>query len=242
MPVVSRAALVASLLLLAPAVPAMAGVVTYDITGSYHVDSTVLAEIGVASPPPAGDNVSLDFQITGDTSDTLTTNRARLVGLTHGELYVTYNGVTLDVGQLKEPSTPTIAGGNGYFFIGTDKIGLGGNKPNYGQVGFVEYNPTTKDKLVVADFYNDALGVYDGIHYRAPISVLETIPIDLSLTVGPAIVGHSGQVSDISLTLTDPVFSASATPEPATWALMGLSVGLLGGVLRRRQRQRPAAA
>jgi len=98
MPVISRAALVASLLLLAPAVPAVAGVVTYDITGSYHVDSTVLGEIGVANLPTAGDNLSLDFRITGDTSDTLTTSRARLVGLTHGELYVTDSGITLDVG------------------------------------------------------------------------------------------------------------------------------------------------
>ena len=202
MPVISRAALVASLLLLAPAVPAVAGVVTYDITGSYHVDSTVLGEIGVANLPTAGDNLSLDFRITGDTSDTLTTSRARLVGLTHGELYVTDSGITLDVGQLKEPSTVNIAGANGYFFVGTDSTGLNGNPPNYGQIGFIELNTSNGKKAVVADFYNHALGVYDGIHRRAPISVVENIPIDLSLTVGPAIVGHSGQVSDISLTLT----------------------------------------
>jgi len=65
-----------------------------------------------------------------------------------------------------------------------------------------------------------------------PLISFNPIPGQLYVEISPDQIARDGETVSGSLTTT-----LSAVPEPATWAMMSLGFGALGGVARRRRRR-----
>ena len=198
-------------------------ILALTIAGSAQAVTVVTSSAGPDTGPPAGQSILYDFE--SGTPVGLTGNFAITTGSTPGVYAAPFGDTTY---YLAVPGTGNAGSATLVFDQALTALSFyWGSIDGYNTVSF-------------ADADGVSLGSYTGTQIpAAPADGSQTTPSDnrrVSFTFGDDAAKSVTFASTANSFELDDIAGSSAVPEPATWALLVLGMGIVGASARRRRR------
>ena len=175
-----------------------------------------------------GTNFGFDFNTVADAIRVVSNDNSNyVVNADTGTVGTVATPVFYGPGDVNEGATPRVAG-NAYIHGTTTQYAIGANLDVLVRQANNAGTLTTVGSLGVPVGPRTSFDIgFDGIAYLLDTDRLYTVNLDTGLAT------FTGNTSNALFGIT--ALDVGAVPEPATWAMMILGFGLVGGAMRRRK-------